>query len=145
MKKIITICAISIFAIACKPKADVKTIKDETMKLHDVVMGDHSKIIDNQMKIDTLLKSLGNLKSKFPTIDTVAEKTEMLKIMADLVKAEDNMNDWMHNFDGDFNNNADTAVFNYYQKEHDKIAKVDQLYKAEIKKSNEYLSKFNKQ
>jgi len=144
MKKLITISAIIIFAIACKPKADVKTIKADTMKLHDVVMGEHSKIIDNQMKIDTLLKNLDDLKSKFPTIDTASEKTEMVKLMADLVIAEESMNDWMHNFNSDFTNKTDTAVFNYYQKEHDKIAKVEQLYQAEIKKSNTYLSKFNK-
>lgn len=144
MKKLITFCTIAIFAAACKPKADVKTIKDETMKLHDVVMGEHSKIIDNQMKIDTLLKNLGDLKSKFPTIDTAVEKVEMGKLMADLVTAEESMNDWMHNFNADFTSKADTAVFNYFKIEHDKIAKVEQLYKSEIKKSNTYLSKFNK-
>lgn len=144
MKKLITICTIAIVAVACKPKADVKTIKEETMKLHDIVMAEHGKIIDNQMKIDTLIASLGELKSKFPNIDTLAEKTEMAKIMADLVIAEESMNDWMHNFNGDFTNKADTAVFNYFKIEHDKIAKVNELYQLEIKKSSTYLSKFKK-
>lgn len=145
MKTLILIAAMAIFAVACQPKADVTTIKDETMKLHDVVMADHSKIIGNQMKIDTLLRSLGDLKTKFPTIDTAAEKVELQKLMTDLVKAEESMNDWMHNFNGDFKNEADTAVYNYYKKEHDKIAKVDELYKTEIKKSDTYLIKFKKQ
>lgn len=144
MKKIITICVIAITAIACQPKAEVHNIKAETMKLHDLVMAEHGKIIDNQMKIDTLLTSLTELKSKFPTIDTLAEKAEMVKIMADLVKAEEQMNDWMHNFNADFKSQSDTATNNYYQKEHDKIAKVSELYQLEIKKSSTYLSKFNK-
>jgi hypothetical protein len=144
MKKLIIIAAYAIFALACKPKADVTTIKDETMKLHDVVMADHSKIIGNQMKIDTLLKNLGDLKTKFPAIDTATEKVEMQKLMTDLVKAEESMNDWMHNFNGDFKNEADTAIYNYYKREHDKIAKVDELYKTEIKKSDTYLAKFKK-
>lgn len=144
MKKLILIAAMAIFAVACQPKTDANTIKEETMKLHDVVMADHSKIIGNQMKIDTLLKNLGDLKTKFPTIDTAAEKIEMQKLMTDLVKAEESMNDWMHNFNGDFKNEADTAVYNYYIKEHDKIAKVDELYKSEIKKSDTYLAKFKK-
>lgn len=144
MKKLILIAAIAIFAVACQPKTDVNTIKEETMKLHDVVMADHSKIIGNQMKIDTLLKNLGDLKTKFPTIDTAAEKIEMQKLMTDLVKAEESMNDWMHNFNGDFKNEADTAIYNYYKNEHDKIAKVDELYKSEIKKSDTYLAKFKK-
>ena len=144
MKKLIIISAIAIFAVACKPKADVNKIKNDTMKLHDVVMADHSKIIGNQLKIDTLLKNLGDLKTKFPAIDTVTEKIEMQNLMSDLVSAEESMNDWMHNFNGDFKNEADTAVYNYYKKEHDKIAQVNELYKAEIKKSNTYLAKFNK-
>lgn len=144
MKKLITICIITIVAVACKPKADVKTIKHETMKLHDIVMAEHGKIIDNQMKIDTLLKNLGDLKSKFPVIDTAVEKAEMVSLMADLVIAEESMNDWMHKFNADFTNKADTAMFNYFKTEHDKIAKVNELYQLEIKKSSTYLSKFNK-
>ncbi len=144
MKKLITICIITIVAVACKPKADVKTIKDETMKLHDIVMAEHGKIIDNQMKIDTLLKNLGDLKSKFPVIDTAVEKAEMVSLMADLVIAEESMNDWMHKFNADFTNKADTAMFNYFKTEYDKIAKVNELYQLEIKISSTYLSKFNK-
>lgn len=144
MKKLFIISTIAIFAVACKPKADVNTIKDQTMKLHDVVMANHSKIIGNQMKLDTLMKNLSELKLKFPTIDTAKEKIEMAKIMDNLVSAEEQMNNWMHNFDGDFTSAVDTTTYNYYQKEYDKIAKVDQLYKAEIKKSDSYLSKFNK-
>lgn len=144
MKKIITICAIAIAAISCQQKIEGNNIKEETMKLHDVVMAEHGKIIDNQMKIDTLLTSLSELKSKFPTIDTLTEKAEMVKIMADLVKAEEKMNDWMHNLNADFKSQSDTATNNYYQKEHDKIAKVNELYQLEIKKSTTYLSKFNK-
>lgn len=144
MKKLITIAFIALIAISCQQKVDVSGIKDQTMKLHDVVMADHSTIIDHQMKLDTLLKNLTDLKVKFPTIDTLTENAEMENIMADLVKAEDQMNDWMHNFNGDFKSEADTATFNYFQKEHDKIATIDQLYKTEIKKSTTYLKKFNK-
>ena len=60
MKKLILIAAMAIFAVACQPKADINTIKEETMKLHDAVMADHSKIIGNQMKIDTLLSYNNN-------------------------------------------------------------------------------------
>lgn len=144
MKKLITVCSIAIATISCKPKADVNKVKEETMELHDVVMANHGKIIDNQMKIDTLLKDLNDLKVKFPAIDTAVEKAEMTKLLENLVKAEESMNDWMHNFNADYQNKPDTAILNYYQKEYNKISKVDQLYKNEIKKSSTYLAKFKK-
>jgi hypothetical protein len=144
MTKLITVCFIAIAIISCKPKADVNKIKEQTMELHDVVMANHSKVIDNQMKIDTLLKGLNDLKVKFPAIDTAVEKAEMKKLLESLVKAEESMNDWMHNFNADYQNKLDTAILNYYQKEYDKISKVHQVYNNEIKKSSTYLSKFKK-
>ncbi len=144
MTKLITVCLIAIATISCKPKADVNKVKEETMELHDVVMANHGKIIDNQMKIDTLLKGLNDLKAKFPAIDTAVEKAEMTMLLENLVKAEESMNDWMHNFNADYQNKLDTAILNYYQKEYNKISKVDQLYQNEIKKSSTYLAKFKK-
>lgn len=144
MTKLITVCIIAIVTVSCKPKADVNKVKEETMKLHDVVMAEHSKIIDNQMKIDTLLRSLVDLKGKFPTIDTAVEKAEMTKIYGNLVKAEESMNDWMHNFNANYKDELETEILNYYKKELDKISKVDLLYQTEIKKSSTYLSKFKK-
>jgi len=142
MKNIIYVIALAIVTVACQPKENALSIKDETMKLHDLVMANHSKIIANQMKIDTLLGSLSKVKAQIPLLDTLAEKAALIKLRSDLVVAEDSMNNWMHQFNADFNSQLDWEVIHYYKQERDKIAKISELYKKEIKQSDTYLTKF---
>ncbi len=136
--------AFAMVAIACEPKENGLSIKDETMKLHDLVMANHSKIITNQMAIDTLLGSLSKTKAQIPLLDTIAEKAALSKLKNDLVMAEDSMNNWMHQFNADFNSKLDWEVIHYYKQERDKIARISELYKKEIKRSDSYLKKFKK-
>ena len=124
-------------AVACTPKENVDAVKDETMKLHDQVMAEHSKLIANQMKIDTVLQ-------KLPPLDTLGERHALQKLRADLVAAEESMNNWMHNFDSEYTNEVDWEVIHYYKQQRDKIAKIEELYRKEINRSDTYLLKFKK-
>ena len=144
MKRSIGVLFISVAAIACTPKSDYKVVRDEVMKLHDVVMADHSKIINNQMALDTLIKDIKGLKIKFPEADTAKEKVEISGLLTKLTHAEDSMNDWMHQFEPDVTGKSNEAAIAYFEAEKTKIAKIDSLYKVEIKVSGEYLSKFRK-
>lgn len=144
IKYIIALLVISIAVISCKPKENPETVKTETMKIHDVVMADHSKIVGNQMKLDTLLNSLPAIKLKDSTVDTLAERANMRAILADLTKAEDSMNDWMHKFDADYKPTEHIDELSYYKHELARILAIDKQYKTELKKSDTYLQKFSK-
>jgi GTPase involved in cell partitioning and DNA repair len=148
MKKIIVVAFIALIAAACTQQSngttDYKAVRDEVMKFHDVVMGDHSALVNNQMKLDTLLKNLSGLKIKFPDVDTVKEKQVILAMVNDLSKAEDQMNDWMHKFEPDVTGKSNEVAVQYFQDEQKKIEIIDSLYKREIKLSDDYLSKFKK-
>lgn len=148
MKKIIFVAFIALIAAACTQQkngtTDYKAVRDEVMKFHDVVMGDHSALVNNQMKLDTLLKNLSGLKIKFPDVDTVKEKQVMIAMVSDLSKAEDQMNDWMHKFEPDVTGKSNEVAVQYFQDEKKKIEIIDSLYKQEIKLSDDYLSKFKK-
>lgn len=145
MRKLIGVLFVSVAAVACAPKEDYKTVRDEVMKFHDVVMVDQSTVVGNQMKLDTLLKDLKGLKTRFPEVDTIKEKTAITALITDLTKAEDGMNDWMHKFEPDASGKSNEAAVEYFKAEKAKIAAVDSLYKKEIKLSGDYLKKFNKQ
>lgn len=145
MRKLIGVLFVSVAAMACAPKEDYKTVRDEVMKFHDVVMVDQSTVVGNQMKLDTLLKDLKGLKTRFPAVDTIKEKAAITALIADLTKAEDGMNDWMHKFEPDASGKSNEAAVEYFKAEKAKIAAVDSLYKKEIKLSGDYLKKFNKQ
>jgi hypothetical protein len=144
MKRSIGILLITMAAIACTQKGDYKSVRDEVMKFHDVVMADHGKVINNQMALDTLLKDLKGLKLKYPEVDTIKEKAEISALLSKLTTAEDSMNDWMHKFEPDVTGKSNEAAIQYFEAEKAKIATIDSLYKVEIKESGEYLSKFKK-
>ncbi|ETZ21619.1 hypothetical protein [Pedobacter sp. V48] len=148
MKKIIFVAFIALVAAACTQQKngtkDYKAVRDEVMKFHDVVMGDHSALVNNQMKLDTLLKNLSGLKIKFPDVDTAKEKQVIIAMVNDLSKAEDQMNDWMHKFEPDVTGKSNEVAVQYFQDERKKIEIIDSLYKQEIKLSDDYLSKFKK-
>lgn len=144
MRNTIGILMIALMATACQQHVDYKNVRDEVMKFHDVVMTDHGVIVNNQMKLDTLLKDMKGLKSNFPEVDTLKEKEAIASLIKDLTKAEDSMNDWMHKFEPDVTGKSNEVAVQYFKEEKVKIAAVDSLYKKEISLSNGYLEKFKK-
>lgn len=144
LKRSVGVFFLSMAAMACTPKSDYKVVRDEVMKLHDVVMADHDKIISNQMRLDTLLKDMKNLKMKYPETDTAKEKVEISALVTKLTHAEDSMNDWMHRFEPDVTGKSNDEAVAYFKAEKAKIAKIDSLYKVELQVSGGYLNKFRK-
>lgn len=143
MKKILLAITLMVMAMACTTAENYKTERDEVMKFHDVVMEDQGKIVNNQMKIDTLLKDLPALQQKFPGIDTLKEKEVMSTTKGRLEKADALMNDWMHKFEPDITGKSKEEAVAYFKAERVKIVRIDSLYKAEIKASDAYLAQFN--
>jgi len=127
-----------------KKTNDYKAVRDEVMQYHDEVMKDQSVIVKNQMKLDTLLRDLKGVKSKFPNIDTLQESIALKSLIGNLVKADDDMNNWMHQFEPDVSGKSNEDAISYFQTEKKKIAAIDSIYKQEIQISSEYLKKFNK-
>jgi len=114
------------------------------MKFHDVLMEDNSTLVNNGMKIDSLMKNLPALKSAFKELDTLKEKEVMLAMVARLNKAEELMNNWMHTFEPDITGKTNEQAITYFKAERIKIGKIDSLYKQEIKSSTDYLLKFRR-
>lgn len=144
MKKLVGALLLAITAVACTAPVDYKKERDEVMKFHDLVMGDHSTIVNYQMKLDTLQRNMEDLKTRFPEIDTLKEKENIKALLQELTVAEDSMNDWMHKFEPDITGKSNEEAIQYFQAEKAKIAAVDSLYKKEIKSSEAYFSKFKK-
>lgn len=127
---------------ACQPAADYKAVRDDVMKVHDVAMADHGIIIGNQMRLDALLKDFKGLKTRFPDLDTLKEQKELNTLKSDLLRAEELMNDWMHQFEPDITGKSNEEAIKYFEAEKMKIAYIDTLYKQKIKISNTYLLRF---
>ena len=144
MKLFLAVLVLVTGAVACTQNQNYKSERDEVMKFHDVVMEDHGKIVSNQMKLDTLLRSLKMLKQQFPETDTLKEKTEINALLKRLTGSEDSMNDWMHKFEPDVTGKSNEDAVKYFRAERIKIGRIDSLYKAEIQSSDTYLKQFKK-
>lgn len=144
MKRVPYILILCAGLASCKSQPDYKATRDEVIKVHDVVMADQGKVVDQQMQLETLLKDMASLKQKFPALDTLKEKDSITVLHKDLNRAEEAMNTWMHEFEPDVTGKSNAEAIAYFEAEKLKIQKVDTLFKAELKRAAAYLSKFQK-
>ena len=135
MKKLL-VAALAVLALsACNNEKDQeKTLLDEVIKVHDKVMGNDNRLMDNKMKIDTLIST---------TIDT-AQKTQLTHLNAELTVSEQAMESWMQNFDPVKGNKSHEEKVAYLTKQKKQIVKMDSLMNAAIDKSTQYLNTIKK-
>jgi hypothetical protein len=134
-----------ILALAsCKQQSDYKATRDEVIKVHDVVMADHGKVVDQQLKLEEMLKNMSALKAQHAEIDTIKEKDSITIVRDRLNVAEEAMNTWMHEFEPDVTGKSNEEAITYFEAEKRKIQQVDTLFKSELKRAAAYLSKFKK-
>lgn len=130
--------------VSCNQEPDYKATRDEVIKVHDVVMADQGKVVDQQMRLSDMLKNLSALKAENPQLDTIKEKDSLVLVRDRLNRAEESMNTWMHEFEPDVTGKSSAEAVAYFEAEKLKIQKVDSLFKAELKRAAAYLSKFKK-
>jgi hypothetical protein len=135
MKKLL-IFAFAVFALsACNDGKDQeKALQDEVIKIHDKVMGADNQLMDNKMKIDTLITT---------TTDT-AKKAELTRLNAELMVAEQAMENWMQKFDPEQTNKSSDEKVAYLTDQKKQIMTIDSLMNAAINKSTEYLNTIKK-
>lgn len=129
---------------SCKQQPDYKATRDEVIKVHDVVMADHGKVVDQQLKLEEMLKNMSALKAQHAEIDTIKEKDSITIVCDRLNVAEEAMNTWMHEFEPDVTGKSNEEAMTYFEAEKRKIQQVDTLFKSELKRAAAYLSKFKK-
>lgn len=135
MKKLL-IAAFAVFALsACNDGKDQeKALQDEVIKIHDKVMGNDNRLMDNKMKIDTLLTA---------TKDT-AQKAELTRLNSQLITSEEAMETWMQNFNPDQANKSHEEKVAYLTDQKKQVLKIDSLMNAAIDKSTKYLNTIKK-
>ena len=144
MKKISGMFMLVLAFTACKQQADYKATRDQVIKVHDVVMADHGKVVDQQLKLGEMLKNMSAVKANNPQLDTLKEKDSIAVVRDRLNVAEEAMNTWMHEFEPDVTGKSNDEAVAYFEAEKLKIQQVDTLFKAELKRAEAYLSKFKK-
>ncbi len=144
LSKFLILCSTVFTLSACQSEPDYKAIRQQVLDQHDQVMIDGERAMSNKMKLDTLGTSgLAVLKKQQPDLDTAAERTQINALSRKLTDADDQMNDWMHNFKTDMDGKSNEESVKYFKGEKVKIQKLDSTYNAVLKESGAYLQKFN--
>lgn len=143
--------ALLLFLAACNsaeqkkdPKQKEKLLEDEVMTMHEKVMADGETAMQNKMKLDTLLLKKDSIKRAFPTLDTSVENKTMRSLSTQIVKADDAMSDWMHNYNPDFKGKSHEEITKYLEQQKKLVNQINAEYNSVIKASNQYLLKFKK-
>ncbi|MDN5288525.1 MAG: hypothetical protein JWR38_4799 [Mucilaginibacter sp.] len=122
---------------ACNSGPDYKVIRQQVIDVHDKIMGDGEKAMNNKTQLDTL-----NLKKTDQTTDTLIERQQIRLLSKNLATADDQMSDWMHAFKMDFKGKTDAETVSYFNAEKLKVERLDSLYKSAISESDAYLKRF---
>ncbi|MEX8547951.1 MAG: hypothetical protein V5804_10160 [Mucilaginibacter sp.] len=145
MKYRIIIAASLLVFTACKDtKNDEKKLEAEVMEMHEKVMADGETAMQNKMKLDTLLLKKDSVKRAFPALDTSAENKTMRSLSSRILKTDDAMSDWMHNYNPDFRGKSHQEVMNYLAQQKKTVGQINTAYKSVIQSSNQYLLKYKK-
>ena len=128
-----------LFSACNSEKNQEKALLDEVIKLHDKVMANEEKLMQNKMKLDTLI-----LDSTLQIENPVAEKIIMGAFRKELVKADAQMEKWMQNFDPSQKGKTHAEIVTYLDKQKKEIITVDSVLAAAVKGSDDYLLKFKK-
>lgn len=140
---LLLISALTAAIFSCKQGPDYKAVRDEVVRIHDSVMLNTEKAYLNKRRLDTLVTNLDSLKKVQSAIDTSAEKQKMNKLRARLEDADNQMSDWMHQFNADASEKSSDEAISYFSKEKEKIKSIDSIYINLLKESSLYLSRFS--
>ncbi len=131
MKKIVISILIAFVLFGCSnKKADVKAVLDSILTVHDKVMGADGKLMDNKLKLDTLLKK-----------EAAAGKDSVKILITKLATADSAMDIWMNNFKSEYKGKTDEETTTYMRDQKKLIMSIDSQIKAAVSESNKYLLK----
>lgn len=143
LKFIFTVLFLSFALLACNSgNNDEKELQQKVIDIHDKVMPKGGLIMNNKMRLDTLLTQLDSLKMINPKLDTVAEKQNIKTMIDQLEDADNAMSDWMSQFSLDYSGKKHEEVMQYLNSEKQKVEAIDKQFSTILDESSLYLSNF---
>ncbi|MHB1177103.1 MAG: hypothetical protein ACYCZO_02100 [Daejeonella sp.] len=143
MKKLF-LYSLALFVISCGQTESYKSIRQDVLERHDKIMIDTELAFRNKMKLDTFASRLDSLKKVQPDLDTVKERSQINILRTQLNDADNQMNNWMHQFEAEKGQKSNTEAVAYFNAEKEKVDSLDRLFKRLLKQSDEYLKRMGK-
>ena len=131
MKNTIAVIFAAFTLLGCgDKKVQVKAVLDSILTVHDKVMGVDGKLMDNKLKLDTLLK-----------LKAAAGNDSVKMLIAKLAAADSAMDIWMNNFKAEYKGKTDEETATYMKDQKKLIMAIDSQVSAAVAESNKYLLK----
>ena len=135
MKKSIIVALACLAFFGCSDgKKQEKALLDSVITIHDKVMSKDGKLMDNKMKLDTLLKT------KIAGTDTAQTMAMMMGLSVKLTNAEDAMEQWMQKFDPEQKGKSHEQIMSYLSDQKNQVTGIDSEMVEAINLSNNFLS-----
>ncbi|MEO5911866.1 MAG: hypothetical protein ABIP95_13330 [Pelobium sp.] len=133
----------TLFLYSCKDKkAEQKQLQEEVMKVHDELMMEMGKLMENKKELNTLSINMDSLKMKNASLDTAQLQQKIQVTNLGLTKADDAMMAWMNNFNPDYTGKSQDEIMSYLKDEKVKIDSVKTLFKKSLSTSGAILIQY---
>ena len=142
--KIVILCFLLLGFQACQNGSDYKSVRKEVLDAHDKVMMDGETAIKNKMSLDTILANLDSLRTAKIISDTTVERQAIGKLQSKLNAADEQMNDWMHEFNAELDGKSNEEAVIYFKAEQEKVKRLDSVYRAAIGESDAFIKRIKK-
>ncbi len=128
---------ITLFAFSCQDKGgnEMAQLHEEVMDVHDEIMPRHEKLLSYQARLEDSLKQM-NAEGRADSATLV----HYHQTIAKLDTAIEGMDDWMHNWDSDYDQKEKTEALAYLNEQKKIIKKVKQDFQEGEKAAKELLN-----
>lgn len=117
-------------------------LQEEVIAVHDSIMPKMGALVRDNLKVGLLLTKMDSLKQANPTLDTAQEKNKLLKLQSQLTQANEEMTDWMHDFEPTQADKKSEEVASYLKGELAKIRALKDKFAIAESESHALLSKY---
>lgn len=114
-------------------KAQEQLLLDSVIQVHDRVMGEDDRLLNNKLLLDSMVKYNSTADVK----DAVYGYVDQINL------ADSAMDTWMNKFDADLTKKPADENINYLRGQKKIIVKIDSQMKAVLAPSSKYLLKWN--
>ncbi|WP_419788562.1 hypothetical protein [Mucilaginibacter sp. SP1R1] len=145
MKKLKTYYMVSFALVAlssaCSGSKNEPDTQHYILSKHDKLMLKGEQAMTIKMQLDTL--QLSHITFDDPGSDTIRLAEEKNVVRSSLIKADETMEDWMHQYKADYKGNSTDETKAYFDTEADKLNKLDGLYDKAITEADALLQKLH--
>jgi hypothetical protein len=127
---------------SCTSEPDYKEVRQEVIEIHDKLMAEDGQVTANRMKLDTLSQAgPAAFQAGVRDANTAQVRKELAGLRSRLKSAEDEMSDWMHQFNPEVSGKSNAEAVAYFRAEKQKVLRLDSLYKNVIRESSNFLKR----